>query len=166
MLTDSPQILNPQKADTPAQLVLRPGDFMARPIHSSSCPSNNVLLRVTVPKRTGRKRKRGSDAPFVDVETEGAVEQPRRWKAKDMLRRLRDNPSKYTVDTIGRVERTHYFRGTSYLLARYSPHDEADNAIAGLPDFVYSTTSSAFTKRFRECIVPYDREYIPHRPRS
>lgn len=123
MYTDTTQILNPQKADIPAKLVLRPDDILARSLHSTSCPSNNVLLRVSVPKRTGRKRKRGSDDPFMDAEPEEASEHPRRWRAKDMFRSLRDNHSKYTVDTVGRVERTHFFRGMSDLSCLTQPHN-------------------------------------------
>lgn len=110
MHTDTTQILNPPKADTPANLILRPEDALARPLHSTSYASNNVLLRITVPKRTGRKRKRGSDGPFLDPGPEDASEQPRRRTAKDLLRSLQDNPSKYTIGPVGRVERTHVFR--------------------------------------------------------
>lgn len=109
------QILHPPKPDTSVNLTLRPEDAMARPVHSTSVPSSNVLLRVTVPKRTGRKRKRGSDEPFTGPEAQDASVQPRRRTAKDLLRSLQDNPSKYTVDPVGRVERTHVFRGASLV---------------------------------------------------
>jgi general transcription factor 3C polypeptide 5 (transcription factor C subunit 1) len=105
------QILNPPKADTPANLVLRPEDVMARPIQSMSCPSNNVLLKVTVPKWTGRKRKRGSDEPFTDAVPEIVEEPSPRRTSKDLLRSLQDNASKYKIETVGKVERTHVFRG-------------------------------------------------------
>ncbi|OQD88351.1 hypothetical protein PENANT_c004G02317 [Penicillium antarcticum] len=108
--------LNPAKPDTPANLVLRPDDAMARPVQSTSSASNNVLLKVTVPKRTGRKRKKGSDGPFTDApESEDTETRPRR-SAKDLMRSLR------------------------------------------MPDFVYSTTASSFTNRFRNQILPFDFE--------
>lgn len=74
-----------------------------------SCPSNNVLLKVTVPRRTGRKRKRGSGEPFTGAVPED--EHPTRRTSKDLLRSLQDNASKYRLETVGRVERTHLFRG-------------------------------------------------------
>lgn len=112
-ITDSSQILNPVKADTPANLILRPEDALARPVQSTSSPSNNVLLKVTVPKRTGRKRKRGSDEPFTEAPDAVPTEPPQRRNAKDLLRSLRDNPSTYQIQPVGRVERTHVFRGWS-----------------------------------------------------
>ncbi|KAJ5442973.1 Transcription factor IIIC subunit 5 [Penicillium cf. griseofulvum] len=129
-------ILDPAKEGTPANLVLRPEDAMARSVQSTIVQSNNVLLKVTVPKRTGRKRKRGSNEPFADVPESEASEPPSQRTAKDLLRSLSDNPSKYQIEPVGRVERTHVFRG--------------------IPDFVYSTTASSFTNRFRDQILPFD----------
>ncbi|KAL3477682.1 RNA polymerase III transcription factor IIIC subunit-domain-containing protein [Aspergillus californicus] len=129
--------LNPPKADTPANIVLRPEDAMARPLQSISLPSSNILLQVTVPKRTGRRRKRGSDEPFTeDPEFSGATDGPPRPTAHELLRTLRDNVGKYQVKPVGLVERTHVFRG--------------------MPDFVFSTTQSSFVNRFRENILPFD----------
>jgi general transcription factor 3C polypeptide 5 (transcription factor C subunit 1) len=106
-----PQFLNPAKPDTQANLVLRPDDAMSRPIQSTSSASNNVLLKVTVPKRTGRKRKKGSNEPFMDApESEDTQLRPRR-SAKDLMRSLRDNPSEYNIEPVGKIQRTHVFRG-------------------------------------------------------
>ncbi|KAJ5795252.1 Transcription factor IIIC subunit 5 [Penicillium paradoxum] len=129
-------LLDPAKHDTLANLVLRPEDIMARAVQSTSLPSNNVLLKVTVPKRTGRRRKIGSNEPFTDAPQSEATGPPPRRTAKDLLRSLSDNPSKYQIEPVGRVERTHVFRG--------------------IPDFVYSTTASSFTNRFRDKIIPFD----------
>ncbi|KAI3063650.1 hypothetical protein CBS147339_9618 [Penicillium roqueforti] len=129
-------ILNPATDGTLVNLVLRPEDAMARSVQSTSIQSNNVLLKITVPKRTGRKRKRGSNEPFADAPESEATDAPRRRTAKDLLRSLSDNPSKYQIEPVGRVERTHVFRG--------------------IPDFVYSTTASSFTNRFRDQILPFD----------
>ncbi|KAJ5197544.1 hypothetical protein N7449_008023 [Penicillium cf. viridicatum] len=129
-------ILNPANGGTLANLVLRPEDAMARSVQSTSIQSNNVLLKVTVPKRTGRKRKRGSNEPFADAPDSEASEPAPRRTAKDLLRSMSDNPSKYQIEPVGRVEQTHVFRG--------------------IPDFVYSTTASSFTNRFRDQILPFD----------
>ncbi|KAL2842395.1 RNA polymerase III transcription factor IIIC subunit-domain-containing protein [Aspergillus pseudoustus] len=129
--------LNPPKADTPVNLLLRPEDAMSRPVQSISTPSNNILLKVTVPKRTGRKRKRGTDEPFVDDPARGNPgNAPPRYTARELLRTLQDNEGKYQVAPVGLVERTHIFRG--------------------MPDFVFSTTNSPFINRFRDTILPFD----------
>ncbi|GMG34488.1 unnamed protein product [Aspergillus oryzae] len=79
-------------------------DPMSRPIQSTSLPSNNILLKVTVPRRTGRKRKRGSDEPFtgVPVSTLGPEFQPRR-SARELLRSLSDNVGRYQIEPVGLV---------------------------------------------------------------
>ncbi|KAL4978878.1 RNA polymerase III transcription factor IIIC subunit-domain-containing protein [Aspergillus desertorum] len=131
------KILDPPKSDTPASLVLRPEDVMARPLQSISAASNNILLQVTVPKRTGRKRKRGTNEPFKDdPDCVRVGDGPPRPTAREILRSLRDNAGKYKVEPVGLVERTHVFRG--------------------MPDFVFSTTNSPFVTRFREKILPFD----------
>jgi general transcription factor 3C polypeptide 5 (transcription factor C subunit 1) len=84
---------------------------MARSLQSTSSVTNNILLRVTVPKWTGRKRKRGSDEPFTDSSSVPGHTESERRDAKTRLRNLRDNVGKYTVEAVGRVERTHVFRG-------------------------------------------------------
>lgn len=104
------QILDPTKDDPKANLVLRPGDALSRPVQSTHVQSNNVLLKVTVPKRTGRKRKLGSNAPF-EYEPEPEVAGPPRRTAKDLLRSLSDNPDKYQIEPVGSIENTHLFRG-------------------------------------------------------
>ncbi|EAW14850.1 transcription factor TFIIIC subunit TFC1 [Aspergillus clavatus NRRL 1] len=134
------KILNPPKADAPAHLLLRPEDAMSRPLKSTSSAANNILLKVTVPRRTGRKRKRGSDEPFtgIPVATASGDCEPWRRSAKQILQSLRDNAGRYAVEPVGMVKRTHVFRG--------------------MPDFVYSTAGSAFSNRFREQILSFDYE--------
>src|SRR5271154_4139496 len=60
MLGGSPAItrsLQPGN-DKPISLTFHPEDDASRPILSNNVGTRNVLLRITVPKRTGRKRKR------------------------------------------------------------------------------------------------------------
>lgn len=87
---------------------------MARPIQSTSLQSNNILLKVTVPKWTGRKRKRGSDEPYTDAAPGDAARPPDRRSSKDLLRSLRDNASSYIIQPVGKVDRTHVFRSLWY----------------------------------------------------
>ncbi|KAJ5673220.1 RNA polymerase III transcription factor subunit [Penicillium longicatenatum] len=132
------KIMNPTRVDAPAHLILRPEDAMARPLVSTVGQTNNILLKVKVPKRTGRKRKRGSDEPFTDGPEDAPG--PQRQTSKNLMRSLRDNPSQYKIQAVGKVERTHVFRS--------------------MPDFVYSTANSVFVQKFRDYIVPYDLEKL------
>ncbi|PLB42254.1 transcription factor TFIIIC subunit TFC1 [Aspergillus candidus] len=132
------QVLRSSDTNTAAYLRLRPEDAMCRPLRSTNTVSNNVVLKVTVPKRTGRKRKRGSDEPF----THDPSEPQQRRTAQQLLRSLQDNVGRYQVEPVGMVNRTHVFRG--------------------MPDFVYSTAGSAFSNRFREEILSFDVEKMKH----
>ncbi|KAF2685418.1 hypothetical protein K458DRAFT_300865 [Lentithecium fluviatile CBS 122367] len=90
---------------------LRPDDPLAKRVLSTTVTTNNLLLRVTVPKRTGRKRKRGSSAPFVgDEKHQDQTQQNTHVPASSILRRLQDNPARYTVAVAGLIDETHRFR--------------------------------------------------------
>ncbi|KAK5134773.1 hypothetical protein LTR08_006148 [Meristemomyces frigidus] len=91
-----------------AGVSLRPHDPLAKKISSKGIETNNLLLKVTLPKRTGRKRKRGSNDPFT-------VASPSRLHGKtirtpELLRRLRDNENAYSIQPIGVIHETHRFR--------------------------------------------------------
>ncbi|PKY03793.1 RNA polymerase III transcription factor IIIC subunit [Aspergillus campestris IBT 28561] len=132
------RVLRSSDTNTAAYLRLRPEDAMCRPLRSTNTVSNNVVLKVTVPKRTGRKRKRGSDEPF----THDVSEPQQRRTAQQLLRSLQDNAGRYEVEPVGMVNRTHVFRG--------------------MPDFVYSTAGSSFSNRFREEILSFDVEKMKY----
>ena len=70
--------------------------------------TRNVLIRVTLPKRTGRKRKRGSDEPFTSDQDEAPSSQSIR--SPDLLRQLRDNAGGYKVEPLGMIRETHRLR--------------------------------------------------------
>ncbi|KAL2196319.1 RNA polymerase III transcription factor IIIC subunit-domain-containing protein [Corynascus similis CBS 632.67] len=135
----SPQISVP--------LYLRYDNPTARPLTSHNALTHNVVLKVTVPKRTGRKRKRGSDGPWEeDVEQpaalDGSAASPEvlsrdRLDTPRLLRRkLQDNVGKYTVEPIGVINNTHRYRG--------------------LADFQYSLGQSRFMRQFVEKVLPGD----------
>lgn len=86
---------------------------MSRPLQSISSPSNNILLKVTVPRRTGRTRKRGSNGPFIKPEgsSNDAGDGDTDRTARDFQRSLADNVGKYQIEPVGMVKRTHVFRG-------------------------------------------------------
>ncbi|KAK4238723.1 transcription factor tau subunit sfc1 [Achaetomium macrosporum] len=133
----SPQISVP--------LYLRYDNPTARPLTSHNALTHNVVLKVTVPRRTGRKRKRGSDGPW-----EGEAQKPANGQSsvvspevlsRDRLdipqvirRKLQDSVGKYTVEPIGVINNTHRYRG--------------------LADFQYALGESKFMKKFVEKVLP------------
>jgi general transcription factor 3C polypeptide 5 (transcription factor C subunit 1) len=135
-----------------------------RPLTSHNAATHNIILKVIVPKRTGRKRKRGSDVPFEhhdgspgqqdgvqqdivqDVPANGnsghenPVQPPpisshSHLDTPSLLRRkLRDTIGAYTLEPIGVVHNTHRYRGLS--------------------DFQYSMGNSHFMNRFVDQVMP------------
>lgn len=116
---------------------------------SHSATSHNVVLKVTVPKRTGRKRKRGTDGPW-----EGEVEMthaPRSRSPREQIcsksrldnpkvlrRKMQDNVDNYDVEAVGVIKHTHRFRG--------------------MADFHWSLKESPFISRFMDQVMPGDSE--------
>ncbi len=87
---------------------LRPDDVLAKKMSSAGVETSNILVRVTLPKWTGRKRKRDSDEPFTFVSP--AEQQRTSIKAPALLRQLRDNEGMYQVQALGMIRETHHFR--------------------------------------------------------
>ena len=115
------------RTEKTANLNLRPEKSEGSRIRSARIQTNNVVLRFSVPKRTGLKRKRGSYGPFDGSDAHAAVPVDRPTpsarkpqvvqgltKPKDLLRSLQDNADKYRVEMIGHVEETHRFRGSFF----------------------------------------------------
>ena len=92
-----------------AGVSLRPDDPFAKRLTSAGVPTRNVLIKVTVPKRTGRKRKRGSDEPFSSPE-QPETQQLTSVTGPQLLDRLRDNEGKYQIEPVGILRETHRFR--------------------------------------------------------
>ena len=95
---------------------------------SGNVRTNNILLEVTVPRRTGRKRKRGSTDAYVFEEDPSAATSNQRRQlgpmlypqnTRRMLRSLQDNAGKYVIRPMGTIEQTHRFRGMLPRLLRY-----------------------------------------------
>jgi general transcription factor 3C polypeptide 5 (transcription factor C subunit 1) len=92
---------------------LRPDDPFAKRLLSTPVRTNNLLLKVTVPKRTGRKRKRGTSGPFLsEEEIEDTANHANKTyvDASTIYRSLQDNASTYKVALAGIVDETHRFR--------------------------------------------------------
>ena len=104
------------------------------------------MLRITLPKRTGLKRKRGSNEPYHQATSHAgpSAQDGRRHQTssplvkdtRSLLRSLRDNPSNHQVEVIGTINQTHRFRT--------------------LPDFVQSSTESPFMQKMIDTILPFD----------
>ncbi|SPN98967.1 uncharacterized protein DNG_02006 [Cephalotrichum gorgonifer] len=106
--------LDPNKNSLP--LYMDPENAFCPSIVSHNASTHNVLLKVTVPKRTGRKKKRGTAGPWqVDPAPTGDGEQVASLNRADhpkvLLRKLQDNVDKYTVETTGVIKHTHRYRG-------------------------------------------------------
>lgn len=100
---------------------LRPDDPFAKRLLSGAVTTNNLLLKVTVPKRTGRKRRRGTSGPFLSKEeihqNDGAASSGSHQHgnhtyvdARTIFRSLQDNASSYQTLLAGVIDETHRFR--------------------------------------------------------
>ena len=92
-----------------AGVSLRPNDPLAKKLASTGVETHNVLVKVTVPKRTGRKRKRGSNEPWVEA-SPSETQSPTGITGADLVQRLHDNADRYTMRAVGVIEDTHRFR--------------------------------------------------------
>ncbi|KAI0397331.1 hypothetical protein F5Y17DRAFT_416121 [Xylariaceae sp. FL0594] len=128
-------------------LWFRPDNPASRPIVSHHAATNNVLLKITVPKRTGRKRKRGSNVPFsgnTDTSPSRAMGLPAphttvgsvdlRDTPKRILRKLQDNRDRYQVEAVGMIRDSHRYRG--------------------LADFQFATRQTPFLRNISEHLLP------------
>ncbi|KAI4179270.1 MAG: hypothetical protein L6R41_007936 [Letrouitia leprolyta] len=107
------KLIGDKAASIEADFYLHPGNPNSRPIPSFNTKTTNVLLKVTVPKRTGRKRKRGSEDAFLELpkapsSRPSLLSDPN--DAKFLFQSLQDNSDRYVVEAVGPVQQTHRFR--------------------------------------------------------
>lgn len=122
---------------------LRPEDSFRPGIPHSTVEVSDVVIRVELPRRTGRKRKRGSQDPFIDHQSPVTkAEDPS--SSQYLLRSLRDCEGMYRTEAVGIVDESHRFRR--------------------LPDFQYSVMTSNMAKRLTRHILPFKYENIKHFP--
>ncbi|CAI4210284.1 unnamed protein product [Parascedosporium putredinis] len=121
-ITTYKPFLDPNRNSLP--LYMDPENAFCPSILSHNASTHNVLLKVTVPRRTGRKRKRGTGEPWEgEVSASGTAapqasglrdqvaSQKRADHPKTVLRKLQDNPESYQVETVGVIKHTHRYRG-------------------------------------------------------
>lgn len=116
----------------PLGLQFQPDDPYGRNVASYNQKTNNLLLKVTVPKRTGRKRKRGSNEEF----TADSVNLAARKDVSYLLRSLKDNTQRYEAEIVGPIHSTHIWRS--------------------MPDFAFSSKGSMFLNEVRKKILPQE----------
>ncbi|KAI1414310.1 hypothetical protein F5Y13DRAFT_19548 [Hypoxylon sp. FL1857] len=142
---DFQKLLSDTADPTSVPLWFRPDNPTSKPLVSHRAATNNVLLKITVPKRTGRKRKRGSNDPFTgDVDTTNGTAVTseadeissvgRRDMPKSILRKMQDNLDDYQVEAVGYIHDTHRYRG--------------------LADFQCANMSDTFLTRTAERLLP------------
>ncbi|PSN75344.1 hypothetical protein BS50DRAFT_616018 [Corynespora cassiicola Philippines] len=118
---------------------LRPDDPFAKRVLSTPVTTSNLLIKVTVPKRTGRRRKRGSSGPFVadgpaGPSASGPVPAKTYTDAATLYRTLQDTASRYMVSVAGVVDETHRFRS--------------------MPDIQYSVGQNSIMTGIRDYLLP------------
>ncbi|OAP64604.1 hypothetical protein AYL99_00576 [Fonsecaea erecta] len=116
--------------DKPLGLKFHLDDPGTHAVLSHNKPTYNLLLKVTVPKRTGRKRKRGSEEPYLERHTNS----PPRRDVKYLLRSLMDNRERYQTEVVGPIGSTHIWRT--------------------MPDFNFSSQGSSFLNEIHSKILP------------
>ncbi|KAI1771854.1 hypothetical protein F4818DRAFT_192179 [Hypoxylon cercidicola] len=142
---DFQKLLADNSEPSSVPLWFRPDNPTSKPIVSHLASTNNILLKITVPKRTGRKRKRGSNDPFVgDIHipdrvtitsgTDDVGSVSRHDMPKSILRKMQDNLDDYQIEAVGSVQDTHRYRG--------------------LADFQFANTSSSFLTGIAEHLLP------------
>ena len=153
-----------------ATLYLRPEDRISKPIYSKNVATQNILLKITLPKRTGLKRKRGTHDPFQDTEEQPIIRtresrsaidsevSSRSKDARDLLQKLRDNNGRYEIQLVGPIEQTHRFRSKSPSYYRDDRVTLLELIASAMPDFVCSTTNNTFVNKIREHILPFNCE--------
>ncbi|KAF2864573.1 hypothetical protein K470DRAFT_254205 [Piedraia hortae CBS 480.64] len=94
-----------QKTEPVAGVSLKPDDPFAKKLSSMGLSTRNVLVKVTLPKCTVRKRKRGTDDVFTVCESaSGDI------RAQDFVRRLQNRPNAYKYQAVAIIPETHRFR--------------------------------------------------------
>ncbi|CAK7224263.1 tau 95 subunit of transcription factor TFIIIC [Sporothrix curviconia] len=152
---DYSQIVNPSDPQTSVPMFLRHNDPASGMLSSHSAATHNVVLAVHVPRRTGMRRKRGTNGPWEvgpDVATAGAKSYKNHKNeagedkdrppgdalagrdATRLRQQLQETSGQYRTEVVGIVKHSHRYRG--------------------LADFQQSTHDSGFVTKFAEDILP------------
>ncbi|ERS99045.1 hypothetical protein HMPREF1624_04240 [Sporothrix schenckii ATCC 58251] len=143
---DYGDIVEPSGPQSSVAVFLRHDDPASGGLSSHCAATHNVVLAVHVPKRTGMRRKRGTDNAW-ELDPEAARGSPASHghppgdrmgdrDARQLRRKLQETAGLYRTDVVGVVKHTHRYRG--------------------LVDFQQSTHDSAFMTKFTEDVLPGD----------
>ena len=100
--------------DRAVKLYLTPEDSFRKPLNSRATSMTNVLMQMTLPKPTGRKRKRGTSDAFAYHAGNGSPSTLAGHKAA--LKRMHDNKDKVIIEAVGVVNEAHRFRGSNSIV--------------------------------------------------
>ena len=128
---------------------LRPDDPFAKRLLSTPVRTNNLLLKVTVPRRTGRKRKRGTSGPFLAEDETGSNGSQALFDAPTIHRSLQDNVSTYKVAIAGVVDETHRFRSK---LCQVDHHQSLTKSL-DMPDMQYNASHNDTMVALRDHVL-------------
>ncbi len=107
-------------------LSLHPEEPICKPLVAHPISTDNVLLKISVPRRIGRKRKRGCSETYRE-QTSSCHEATDRSRDLEtcslgrhddsnyLLRSLHDNPTLYRVEVVGLANKTYRYRGLSAI---------------------------------------------------
>lgn len=124
-------------------LSFHPQDPTSKTIIANKQRANNVLLQIAVPKRTGRKRKRGTDDPWVEGTTASGLKKD----ASYLVNTMANGVNHYKVTALSAIPFAQMWRS--------------------MPDFVYSTSQIPILQAAKGTLVsqhyPAVKEFkIPH----
>ncbi|KAL3422939.1 RNA polymerase III transcription factor [Phlyctema vagabunda] len=133
------RIIDSHDHDGALPLYLRPNDRTCAPLLSNNAATNAVLLKITVPRRTGRKRKRGSQDPYIadgsvsptpdfnenfisrSTEMDVVASQCRRDDPRRILQTLKDNANNHTIEAVAEINNTHRYRVDKLKKFKFDP---------------------------------------------
>ncbi len=120
---DYDQVVRPAGPHVAVPVFLRYEDPASSMLLSHKAATHNVVLAVHVPRRTGRRRRRGvpgaaweGDVAMASPSTSGEGQLPGdtldQRDARLLRRKLRDTAGLYQTEVVGLVKHSHRYRGT------------------------------------------------------
>jgi general transcription factor 3C polypeptide 5 (transcription factor C subunit 1) len=134
--------------DKKVNISLRPDDPFAQTTSGRLARSRDILVSVKIPKRTGRKRKRGSDEPF---EPHSEFD-----RGKDVFKAIRDGGDKVVWNTVGRFKES--WRSRALIGFQYST---ASNDMFQLIEKTLLSSNLADIKQFSLSELQKTQEILP-----
>lgn len=125
---------------------------MQPPIESRTVPTNNLLLKITIPKRRKKKQRTGDgvcEAEWADSASAPSEE----MTVSEKLRAAKGN---YKVEVIGRIEKTVRFRGCSYVLYSFFFGRIIIDGRTDMASFQWNSSNSDFINKMKDKLMDGD----------